>query len=411
MPNRHQSAFYARRILATLVSAASIIFANCAESQEPQAASSAVATIPTVHLEPAFSALTFSRPVFITQAPDDTNRMFVVEQTGRIMVFENRDDVTTATVFLDIKDRVRNRHNEEGLLSLAFHPKFKDNGRFFVYHTAADPKRNRISQYTVSRSDPTVADPASELIILEQAQKYGNHNGSTLLFGPDGMLYASFGDGGLANDPDGNGQNLGVLLGKIIRIDVDHQSDGKNYAIPADNPFVTREGARPEIWAFGLRNVWRMSFDRDSGTLWAGDVGQNKWEEVDIITKGGNYGWKIREGLHEFAGGPPTIEPVIEPVFEYPHRDGISITGGYVYRGKSQPKLQGVYVVADYASRTIWGLRGEAGKPATSAVMLKGGTESAFITSFGEDRQGELFACALDKMDGGPGRVFRVKAD
>lgn len=367
--------------------------------------------LPTVHLGAAFPKVAFSRPIFLTHAGDGSKRLFVVEQTGRIKVFEDRNDVDAATTFLDVRDKIQMKHNEEGLLALAFHPKYKENGRFFVYYSVGKPKRNRISEFQVSKDDPNKADPGSEKIILDIEQKYGNHNGSTLAFGPDGYLYISHGDGGLANDPDGNGQNLGTLLGKITRIDIDRQDAGKAYAIPADNPFVDSSkypGARGEIWAYGLRNVWRMSFDRTTGELWAGDVGQNAWEEVDLITKGGNYGWNIREAKHKFTGGEAK-DALIEPLAEYPHSEGISITGGYVYRGAKYPSLQGVYVYADYATGRIWGLKHADGKVLVNGEML-GGTDRTFIASFGEDESGELFVCAFDKMDGRGGRIMRVIA-
>lgn len=351
--------------------------------------------------------------MFFTHSGDGSNRVFVVEQPGRILAFENRSDAEQADVFLDIKSRVRMRHNEEGLLSLVFHPKFKENGQFFVYYSVSSPKRNRIARFNVMKDDPSKGDPDSELVILDVEQKYGNHNGSTLLFGPDGYLYASFGDGGWAGDPDLHGQNLETLLATIIRIDIDKPDGDRPYSIPKDNPFVERAGARPEIWAYGLRNIWRMSFDSKTGDLWAGDVGQDKWEEIDVIVKGGNYGWNLREGTNEFPAGVKAQgdhtpqDPLLEPVIEYSHREGVSVTGGYVYRGKKNTKLQGVYVYADYASRTIWGLRYEGGK-LLSNRKIAGGQDSAFITSFGEDAEGELYVCSFDQLDGGKGKVHRV---
>ncbi len=383
------------------------------EREAPQTAAQSdrkpAADLPTLHLAPAFARLSFSRPIFITHAGDGSDRLFVVEQTGRIRVFPNRSDVEAANVFLDIRDRIQMRHNEEGLLALAFHPKYRENGRFFVYYSVGNPKRNRISEFRVSEHDRDAADHESEKIILDIPQKHGNHNGSTLLFGPDGYLYTSHGDGGLANDPDGHGQNLGTLLGTITRIDIDRQDEGKAYAIPADNPFVDQSkypGARGEIWAYGLRNVWRMSFDRATGDLWAGDVGQNAWEEIDIITKGGNYGWNIREGTRRFAGGEADT-PLIDPVAEYPHSQGLSVTGGYVYRGKASPSLEGIYIYGDYATGRIWGLRFADGKVIANGEMLSG-RDRAFIASFGEDEAGELYVCAFDRLDGRSGKIMRV---
>lgn len=357
------------------------------------------------------------RPVFITHAGDGTNRLFVVEQAGRVLIVEDRSDAEEAEVFLDLSAKVRRRHNEEGLLSLAFHPKYAENGQFFVYYSASNPKRNIIARLNVSSDNPNRADPSSERLIMEVPQPYGNHNGSTVLFGPDGYLYASFGDGGLANDPELAGQDLSTLLAKIIRIDVDRTEGDLAYGIPADNPFVNRSGARREIWAYGLRNVWRMGFDRQTGELWAGDVGQDAWEEIDLIVKGGNYGWNLREGSHPFPPGlrrlgsdfqPP--DPPIDPVIEYSHREGQSVTGGYVYRGKQFPRLQGVYVYADYVSRTIWGLRHEGGRVMAHRVLVQG-PESTFVSSFGEGADGELFVCGFDRLDGAQGRIYRLTSN
>ena len=409
------------RSLAILIAAASAyLFSGCsqAESQSdgqahrtPQPTSQspgapdAAAAIPAIRLVPAFPKLTFNRPVFITHAGDGSGRLFIVEQSGRILIVENRDNADKTEVFLDIRDRVHARHNEEGLLSLVFHPEFKSNGQFFIYYSVANPKRNRIARYTVAEDDPNRADPDSEQIVLEVEQPYGNHNGSTLLFGPDGYLYASFGDGGHANDPHNNGQNLGTLLSTIIRIDINKTDEGRNYAIPDDNPFVNREDARPEIWAYGLRNVWRMSFDRKTGDLWAGDVGQNRWEEIDLITRGGNYGWNLREGFHAFLSGTSDV-PLIDPVVEYGRRDGLSVTGGYVYRGERYERLQGVYLYADYVSGKIWGLRYEDGEVKAHREMPM--QERRHITSFGEDAAGELYACTFDRLDGTRGRIFKI---
>ena len=289
------------------------LFAACAEANEPPPAPAAVVAhddraagqgeLPAVDLVRAFRKLTFRRPLFLTHAGDASGRLFVGEQRGVIRVFANRPDVQLAGVFLDIQSKVRMAHNEEGLLSLAFHPQYARNGSFFIYYSASDPRRGVLSRFNVRRDDPEVADPASEQVILEVEQPWGNHNGATVLFGPDGFLYLSLGDGGSAGDPLNSGQDLSTLLGSILRIDIEHKADGRAYAIPADNPFVDRPGARGEIWAYGLRNVWRMSFDRSTGDLWAGDVGQNAWEEIDLITKGGNYGWNIREAR---AAAPET---------------------------------------------------------------------------------------------------------
>jgi glucose/arabinose dehydrogenase len=371
------------------------------------------ATLPNVNLSPAYPNLSFIRPVLLTHAGDGTDRVFVVEQIGRIRVFANDNSVEEAGVFLDLRDVVLappKGNNEEGLLALAFHPKYKENGRFFVYYSVAKPRRGVLAEFSVSKDDPDVADPASAKVILEVEQPYGNHNGSSVNFGPDGMLYYSLGDGGWANDPHDHGQNLGTLLGTIMRIDVDTQDEGRAYAIPADNPFVGREGARGEIWAYGLRNIWRMAFDPETGELWAADVGQNAWEEVDLIVKGGNYGWNIREGAHDFKDGTPTTTPMIDPIVEYPRREGVSITGGYVYRGNAIEALKGAYVYGDYASGKVWAVRAKNGKLAAHREILVT-DNTRYIASFGEDRDGEMYICAFDGLDGrrgGRGRIFKI---
>jgi len=372
--------------------------------------------IPSVRLVPALPRISFRRPVQLVGAPDGTNRVFVVEQPGRIRVTENDPAVRSTRVFLDIKSRVRMRHNEEGLLTLAFHPKYTENGQLFVYYTASKPRRGVLSRFRVSPDNPDHVDPATEEVIFEVKQPYGNHNGATVLFGPDGLLYISLGDGGLANDPHGNGQDLSTLLGAVLRIDIDRPDvdrrdldrpgGARPYSIPPDNPFVGREGARGEIWAYGLRNVWRMSFDPETGDLWGGDVGQNRWEEIDLITRGGNYGWNLREGKHDFRGGKADV-PLVAPVAEYPRDKGICVTGGVVYRGSRHPALVGVYLYGDYATGRIWGLRYTAGK---RLAIREIGTETRpkHITSFDIGPDGEIYVFAFESLDGQRGRVYRL---
>jgi len=361
----------------------------------------AEAAIPTVRLMPALPKLAFDRPLCITHANDATGRIFVVEQFGRIHVVQNDPATGASSVFLDISRKVRTVHNEEGLLAMAFHPNYKSNGFFYIYYSASNPRRGVLSRFSVSTEDANKADPGSELAILEVEQPYGNHNGATVIFGPDGYLYMSLGDGGSAGDPHGHGQNLGTLLGSILRIDVDHRDSSRAYAIPKDNPFVGVQGARPEIWAYGLRNVWRMSFDHLTGELWAGDVGQNKWEEIDLIVRGGNYGWNIREGAHAYRS-VATEGVLIDPVIEYGRNDGASVTGGYVYRGSRFPSLQGVYIYADYVTGTIWGLRHIGGKVTESARLLE---QPNNISSFGETSEGEILVTCFD------GRIYLLEAD
>jgi glucose/arabinose dehydrogenase len=336
------------------------------------------------------------RPIVLTHAGDGSNRVFVATQHGVIHVFPNDPAAEKTQVFLNIQERVRynDKENEEGFLGLAFHPQYKKNGEFFVFYTLKNEKNkhtNIVSRFRVSKDDPNRADPASEEELPRIEHPFWNHDGGTLCFGPDGYLYIAVGDGGLANDPFGNGQNLKTLLAKILRIDVDHKEAGKNYAIPKDNPFVNREDARPETWAYGLRNVWRMAFDRKTGVLWAGDVGQNLYEEIDIIVKGGNYGWKLREGLHPFsAKGTGPRKDLIDPIWEYHHSIGLCIIGGHVYRGQRLPELEGAYIYGDYIAGKIWALRyDDQAKRVVANRPIR--TQGVPMLSFGEDEQGEVY--------------------
>jgi glucose/arabinose dehydrogenase len=389
-----------------------VVMSTCtsANSSAPAVQDEATALIPELMLEPAYPGLSFDRPVDAQWAPGDTEHVYVVEQSGRIIVFEDRNDVTESKVLLDVRQNILRSHNEEGLLSLAFHPKFAENRQFFVYYSAGSPRRGLLSRFTVSEHDRLTADPGSETIILAVEQPWSNHNGSTIVFGPDGYLYVSLGDGGYANDPKNAGQDRSTMLGSIIRIDIDKASGDTAYSVPEDNPFVGREGIKPEIWAYGLRNVWRMSFDRKTGELWAADVGQNRWEEVNIITRGGNYGWRLREGMHPFAKGEADDDaPLIEPVAEYSHNEGLSITGGYVYRGSKMPRLAGVYLYADYESRRMWGIRVEGGECTAQREVIPP-ARGSFVSSFGQDHDGELVVVAFDRSNRGRGRLYRLTA-
>ena len=365
------------------------------------------AALPTMELRPLWPNVTMQRPVWFCEAPDGSGRKFVVEQRGRVLLLPQDQSATNAAVFLDLTDRKPYTSNEEGLLGLAFHPQFASNGRFFVNYTQTNPaRRTIISEFHVSQADRNNADRSSERVLIEQAQPFSNHKGGCTVFGPDGYLYVSFGDGGSANDPKENGQNLKTLLGKIIRLDVNTSSSLLPYGIPRDNPFAGKGGgARGEIWAYGLRNVWRFSFDRETGQCWAGDVGQNKFEEVDLIVRGGNYGWNWREGFHDFKtnGTPPADARFIPPIVEYPHlklydtntthSPGLSITGGYVYRGTKLPALRGCYVYADFAAGTIWALRRDGdGRVVEKGVLYATpkATPTKGVASFGEESDGEL---------------------
>jgi glucose/arabinose dehydrogenase len=334
------------------------------------------------------------RPLVLTHAGDGSNRVFVATQQGVLHVFPNDQKATKTRVFLDVQDRVRynDKENEEGLLGLAFHPDYKKTGECFLFYTDKKAKlQNVVSRFRVSKTDPDVADPASEEELLRISHKYWNHDGGTICFGPDGFLYIAVGDGGLGNDPDENGQNLGTHLGKVLRIDVNHKDEGKKYAIPKDNPFVDKAGAKPEIYAYGVRNPWRIAFDRKTGQFWLADVGQNLFEEIDLIVKGGNYGWNVREGLHPFGAKGVGVRPdVIDPIWEYHHDIGKSITGGPVYRGERLPELEGHYLYADYVSGRIWALQySEKEKRVVANHPIK--DRSLPIMSFGEDERGEAY--------------------
>ncbi|HEY1379739.1 MAG TPA: PQQ-dependent sugar dehydrogenase [Gemmataceae bacterium] len=354
------------------------------------------------------------RPIVLTHANDQTGRVFIATQHGVVHVLPNDQAAKQTKVFLDIQSKVRydDRTNEEGFLGLTFHPDYKRTGEVFAFYTLKEPGHvNVLSRFRVSKDDPDRADPASEEELLRVTHKYWNHDGGTVVFGPDGHLYLALGDGGAANDPDSNGQNLNTLLAKILRIDVNRKEGGKPYAIPKDNPFAGRPDARPEVFAYGLRNVWRMAFDRATGRLWAADVGQNLYEEIDLIEKGGNYGWSVREGLHPFgAKGVGPRPDVVEPIWEYHHDVGKSITGGAVYRGSRFPELVGMYLYADYVSGKIWALKyDEAAKRVVANRPIR--DRGLPIMSFGEDDRGELYLMTFSQSGRGVYRFTRPKND
>lgn len=353
--------------------------------------------LPAIKLVKPFPKRAFNRPMFLCHAGDGSGRLFLVEQDGRILILPAQPDQEPA-VFLNIVGKTTRVDNEEGLLCVAFDPDFKANGFFYIWYSMAGPRRHVLARLSVSKTNPNAADPASEKILMEISKPFGNHNGSTLAFGKDGFLYISIGDGGNANDPHRNGQNLNSHLAKILRIDVGKDEGGRGYAIPKDNPFVGRADAKPEIFAYGCRNVWRMSFDRETGALYAGDVGQDKWEEVNLIVKGGNYGWNLREGRVKFErSSDPAASAAaanfVDPIWIYDRKMGTSITGGYVYRGKRIPGLVGHYVCGDYTIGTIFGLKLKDDKVAGEKIIL---SQPKNITSFGEDADGELYVMMFD---------------
>jgi glucose/arabinose dehydrogenase len=339
----------------------------------------------TLNLTPVVSGL--DKLTFLTHAGDGSGRLFVVEQRGRILII--KDGAVNPTPFLDIVPLVGSDSLERGLLSVAFHPDYKNNGLFFINYT--DRQGNTvIARYQVT-GNPDVADPNSAGILLTIDQPYPNHNGGQLAFGPDGFLYVGMGDGGSANDPQNNGQTLNTLLGKILRLDVDN---AEPYGVPENNPFINQSQARPEIWSFGWRNPWRFSFDTATGDLYIADVGQNQYEEVNIELAGApggqNYGWRWLEGLHCFD--PQNCDPgslgTVLPIAEYDHQQGCSVTGGYVYRGDRFPALDGIYLYGDFCSGRIWGLRREAGGSWSQVELLQSGLS---ISSFGQDEAGEVY--------------------
>ncbi len=359
-----------------------------------------------LQLEVAFTNLSFTRPVELQHAGDGTNRLFVVEQAGVIKVFENAKSTASAKTFLNITDRVNDSGNEEGLLGLAFHPDYENNGYFYVDYTASNPRRTVISRFSVSATNPDSALKSTEFIVIEipiNLPNDDNHNGGKIAFGSDGFLYIGPGDGGSGGDPTGNGQNLLSLLGKILRIDVDNPSGANNYGIPADNPFVGNTSAKEEIYAYGFRNPWRFSFDPVTNQLWLGDVGQGRREEVDIVEKGMNYGWNRMEGNLCYPSGadPCNIAGLAKPIWDYPRNEGQSITGGYVYRGTLAPGLEGVYLYGDYCTGIIWTMQRDSGGRWVSIQFM----DTDFnISSFGEDVRGDVYVTDLG------GSVLRLEA-
>ncbi|HEX3049957.1 MAG TPA: PQQ-dependent sugar dehydrogenase [Aggregatilineaceae bacterium] len=330
----------------------------------------------------------FSKPLYVTHAGDE--RLFVVEQSGKIRIVQ--DGAILEPPFLDVSsiispEALTGDYSERGLLGLAFHPDYAENGTFFINYTDLNGD-TVVARYAVSADDPNVADPNSVLPILQVAQPYPNHNGGHLAFGPDGYLYIALGDGGSGGDPQGNGQNVGTLLGSILRVDV---NTDQGYLIPPDNPFVNQSGVQPEIWSWGWRNPWRFSFDRQTGDMWIADVGQNEWEEVNFESAGGpgglNYGWNAYEASYPYSGAEAASD-VVMPILEYSHDEGCSISGGYVYRGPAIPSLQGTYFYGDWCSGLIWTAQSDASGAWTSTVSLQSGLS---ISSFGEDAAGELY--------------------
>lgn len=364
--------------------------------------------IPDVGYERAYPNLSFKRPVAIAHPPDGSDRLFILEQPGRVLAFPNKPDVRKAEVALDITDKVLSRGNEEGLLGIAFHPRFKENGYVFLQYSTpkGDPgrRRNHLSRFQAAK-DRTRILPESERLILEVPQPYENHNGGVLQFGPDGFLYIGLGDGGKANDPHENGQKMTTFLGKFLRIDVDREAGGRPYAVPGDNPFVGKAGILPEIWSAGWRNPWGYHFDRKTGLLWSGDVGQDKWEEINIVRRGANYGWNVRESKHPFKG--ESREELEDPIVEHKHGEANSITGGCVYRGRRLPALDGVYLYGDFVTGNMWGLRHDGKDLAGPKLLFTHPMKQ--IATFGEDQEGEVYWSSFETKDQGALYRFKLK--
>ena len=359
-------------------------------------------TAAQVTVERAFPSLTFTNPISIHQPPGDDTRWFLIEKGGRVLMFPNDDAAATVSVSADFSPLVDDT-GEGGLLGVAFQPSFSGSGNVYFYYTETGPGPSTplvssLVRYTINISG--IIDTGSGNVILSVDQPETNHNGGDIKFGPDGYLYVALGDGGGVGDPNGNGQDTTTLLGSMLRIDVD---GGSPYAIPAGNVFASSSTDMPEIYAWGLRNPWRFSFDELTGDLWSGDVGQGAWEEIDLVTSGGNYGWNIEEGDHCFS--PPVgcdDTGLIDPVFEYGRTEGQSVTGGYVYRGSSMPAFQGHYLFADWGSGDIWGFDASSVLP---EVKLLADTDMR-IVSFAQDGNSELYV--VDYSGGGIYRLVQT---
>jgi len=365
----------------------------------------AYAQNPNVTLTDAFPNLTFTSALHLTHSGDGTNRIFVVQQNGKIIVLPNDSNVTASQtkVFLDISNKISSASGEQGLLGLAFHPNYSSNGYIYVNYTAPSPLRTVIARYKIKTSDPNKVDSLSEYILLEVVQPFTNHNGGTVMFGMDGFLYIGMGDGGSSGDPNGNAQNLQVLLGKMLRININDTTATRRYLIPNTNPFYNNPSAgREEVFTWGMRNPWKYSQDPVTGLIYCGDVGQNIWEEVDILQVGKNYGWRVMEGFacYNPSSGCDTTGKTL-PIKVYDHSAGdCSITGGYVYRGFRRPELRGAYIYGDYCSGKIRMLRYNSGVVTSDSLLTQ---KAILISSFGVDQNNELYVVATSAS----GKIWR----
>ncbi|MDP9238985.1 MAG: PQQ-dependent sugar dehydrogenase [Chloroflexota bacterium] len=384
-------------LAAAACSSGSSEYASPVTTASPRAAATTTASAPAptsappsadgYAAQPAFPQLKFEEMLGLFVIPGDEDHAVLLTKDGMIRRVSLADDAETPATFLDMRDRIiKNPGQEEGLLGLAFSPDYTASGRFYIYYSAGEPRRQVISRFI---AHGTAADASSEQVLLEIQDPFPNHNGGALAFGPDGYLYIGEGDGGSQGDPNGNGQNTDVLLAKILRLDV----SGDGYTVPPDNPFASGSG-RGEIYAYGLRNPWRFAFDPKTNELWVGDVGQGNWEEVDRVVKGGNYGWSILEGNHCYkpASGCST-DGLSLPRAEYSHDFGCSITGGYVYRGTAMPELDGYYIYGDYCSGRVWAV--DTSDDTSQPVELINGGKP--ITSFAVDRAGEIYLVTFAK--------------
>jgi|SRR5207302_883464 len=380
MPARPLSVLF----VVVLIATGAIFLASCGSTNTtPQP------NVPPTSLKLSLNTVVsgLSSPVDLEVSADNIGRLFVVEQPGTIRIISN--SALLPTPFLDISSQV-DFGGEKGLLGLAFHPSYSQNRRFFVNYdrVVGGQMQTVISEFEASATNPNLADRTTERILFTVDQPFPNHKGGQLVFGPDSFLYIGLGDGGSGGDPLRNGQNLETMLGKMLRIDVDHTSSGLPYAIPPDNPFASG-GGLPEIWSYGLRNPWRFSFDRPSGRLFCADVGQDHYEEVDILQKGGNFGWNIMEGLHCFnSASGCNMSGLTLPIAEYDHTEGDAVIGGYVYHGTAIPQLADTYLLSDFGSGTIWNLTESPPGTWTRTRLLSTGRN---VSSFGQDSSGELY--------------------
>ncbi len=391
-----------QRFTCLIVLAALFLGTGCGNGGSSRKSSSSSPPPVSLSLQPVVSS-GLSGPLGLEQANDGSGRLFAVEQGGRIKIIQN--GAVLSPPFLDISGRI-STGGEMGLLGLSFHPNFQVNRKFYVNYvrTMSGQIQSVIAEYQVSTGNPNFSDPATERILLtvNQAGNFNNHKAGQLAFGPDGLLYFGLGDGGSGGDPFGNGQNKSVLLGKMMRIDVNTTSPGLQYGIPSDNPFASG-GGLPEIWAYGFRNPWRFSFDRTTGRQFVADVGQDMFEEIDIVQKGGNFGWNTMEGLHCFNPSSGCNQSgLVLPIVEYNHSEGNAVIGGFVYHGPAIPSLQGIYLFADFGTGKIWELQETSPNNWTRTLVMTTGFN---ISSFGQDQAGELYVVDL------AGRILRLQAN